>query len=141
MTTKKTTTKKPVKKTDKPSPEKIKVLIPATDTHDSIYKAVKDISIARSVEIEIEDPERSQAICDLADLAGSTFLQIVEPSIGGSAKEKTKDVLLILQLMYSRISSEMLQGIPLDMTSEIPISGKGSVEPLCTKENTVQMYY
>lgn len=114
---------------------------PKLNTPDDIYKKVSDITLNRKAEIE-ESPELTQAICELANLAQNNFLSLVKDTIKtGDAVTIKKDTLLVLQLMYLKLSSDIVSdGKPIELTSTIPTSGLGNTDPIDITKNTVQMY-
>jgi hypothetical protein len=105
-------------------------------TPEDVYKAVSEITLNRKTEIE-EDSELSNAICGLAHVAGENFMMLVKETIKTGDE---KDMLLVLQLMYLKLSAEMIGKGNVELSSQIPISGYGKVRPLDTSVNTVPLY-
>jgi hypothetical protein len=127
------TVKKPKQKPEKSNKK--------SHTIDSLSKAVRDISTTRKIEIE-DDQELSTAICELADYAGELFTKLLNDAIqNDNAAERKKNKLLVLQLMFMKMSSELLdQEGKIELTSEIPISGLVGCGPICTKKDNVPLY-
>ena len=126
-------------KTQKPKLEKKNNKV---HTIDSLSKAVRDISTTRKIEIE-DDQEMSKAICELADYAGDMFTKLLNEAIQNeSATERKKNKLLVLQLLFLKMSTELLgQDGKVELTSDIPISGLVGCGPICTKKDNVPLYY
>jgi len=113
---------------------------PMNHTVDSLTKAVKEITTSRKRELE-DDPEVSKAICDLADYIGDLFLELLDKSIqSDNETNKKKNMLLVLQLAYLKLSSQMI-GInnKVELTSDIPTSGYSGIKPISNKQTP--MYY
>jgi hypothetical protein len=114
---------------------------PRVFTSEEMFTKVRDISIARKMEI-LDNPELKEAICEFVDKLGEDILAIMEPAIqSGSPTDIQKDKLLILHLLHLRLCGEVLEmGHKIDSESDIPTSGILGVCPINTKDNTVQMY-
>ena len=113
---------------------------PMKHTVDSLTKAVKEITTNRKMELE-DDPEVSKAICDLADYVGELFLELLDKSIqSDSEANKRKNMLLVLQLTYLKLSSEMIgTNSKVELTSDIPTSGYTGAKAIASDQ--APMYY
>lgn len=112
---------------------------PVTST-EQVYRLVKDMSVNRKKEIE-HNTELSQAICDLADITGDSFLKIVDTAITSNDIDvKRKDALLVLHLMYLRICNDLLKDDEEYNIMKMykPVNRKG---PIDTSEDNVPIYY
>lgn len=110
-------------------------------TVDSLTNAVRDISNTRKIELQ-DDPEVAKAICDLADYLGEQFFKILDEAVQNeSDADKKKNMVLVLQLAYLKMSSQLLdmEG-KIDLTSEIPTSGYIGCNPINMKDNP-PIYY
>lgn len=132
-------TKKTTTNPKKPKKKDVRMDI---KTPEELYKAVSEISLNRKSEIE-EDQELSNAICGLAHVAGENFMMLVKETIKtGDSKVVKKDMLLVLQLMYLKLSADLMgKSGSIELSSEIPLSGYGKVTPLDTSVNTVPLYF
>jgi hypothetical protein len=132
-----------VKKVSKKTAKKDKKTVaePEINNPDNLHKAVLEISLDRKSEIE-ENPELSKAICALANQASDSFMDFVKPLIQtGDETVIKKDTLLVLQLMYLKLSSELMEkGKNIELSSEIKTSGYTGVKPIDTKDNNVPIY-
>jgi hypothetical protein len=110
-------------------------------TVDSITKTVREISTMRKIELA-DDPDVSKAICDLADYAGELFYKLLDEAIQNESDvDKKKNMLLVLQLTYLKMSSQLLGNAgKIDLASEIPTSGFMGCKPIDMKEE-MPMYY
>jgi hypothetical protein len=109
------------------------------DSMDHVCRLVKDMSVNRKKEIE-HDTVLSKAICDLAEITGESFMNIVDTAImTDDIDAKRKDALLVLQLMYVRISNELLKD---DETYNVMKMCKGPVKkgPIDVSRDNVPIY-
>jgi hypothetical protein len=131
------------KKTEKKKNTKVqkKVSSDSGTSPEGLYKRAQEISLARKTEIE-ENTELTEGLCKLADFASGIFLSTIEPAIQSEdAVAKKKDLLLVLQLTYLRLCSEILEeGKKIDLSSDIPSSGYQGVEPINTEKDNVPIY-
>lgn len=109
---------------------------------DTLSKAVKDISASRKCEIE-EDPELTQALCGLADYVGNMFLKMLNDTLKNEdAEDKKKDMLLVLQLTYLKMCSDILGAEGnIEIGGNIPITGYERPKPIDNKKDNVPLYY
>lgn len=110
-------------------------------TIDSLSKAVREISATRKKEVE-DDTELSQALCGLADYAGTLFMSLLTETIKTPVNEdKKKDMLLVLHLMYLKLSAEILEEESvLSEDSAIPLSGYIGTKPINLK-HSIPIYF
>jgi len=112
----------------------------AAYTVDSLSKVVRDISAIRKKEVE-NDAALSNALCGLADYAGTMFMALLNETIKTpSDMDKKKDMLLVLHLMYLKMSSEILEEEVSDADCNVPPSAEINVSPINTKKGNVPLY-
>jgi hypothetical protein len=110
-------------------------------TMDTLAKTVRDISVSRKQEL-VENQELATLLCGLADYGGDLMRSILEESIMTEDMDiKKKDMLLVIQLMYMKLCSEILEHDgELKSGDTIPTSGYGSIEPIDNKKESVPIY-
>jgi|WetSurSiteA1Bulk_404760.scaffolds.fasta_scaffold49433_3 hypothetical protein len=109
-------------------------------TVDSLTKVVRDMSTNRKHEIE-DNPDLTTMICSLADYGGDMLMNLLDEAIlTDDADVKKKDKLLVLQLLYLKLCSQILGQDNIDLNSSIPISGYTGAKPIDTSKENVPIY-